>query len=574
MGTVDVAENLPRWADKRFLRALLFTVILIPSVFGASVYISNEVAPNLEFIPLPHDEIWNDIYSMDFYGYNEEYIAVARLDGLHIVDRFFSNVTGPIRVSNDTWHSGAYDLAASTFDELFLTTNGPNGSVVSYGKVWPATDRTMSPFKLFNITGDTTFRYIERSDDAPNNFVYLGSETLGVGVFRRDLRQVSFLNTSNGLPSNSVTALKIRGAYLLVGTGLGFTVVDRSTGSNFSCTEDELDTPFSVRDIDYYPLTHEVFAGTEQGLLVFRENGSGAEAITRLTDFQGLPSAAVSFLQIDKSLKRLYVGCTRGLAYLDLESEDYGVHAFVNRESLRYNGIDLSIQALIVPEQIKRTELYLGTSSGYVVRVPLAFSSSSQSTSAIIVGSMNLASFLVAAGVWVWYIRSKKVAEAEPTLEDLVDRGEGQSLEYKSTLRWDLKESRVNRDLEYAVAKTVAGFLNAEGGRLLIGVDDNGIILGLESDLKTLSKHNHDKFEGRFSEVIDTYVGKPYRRLVATRFAKYEGKDVCIITVKPSKDLVFTKKLDGGSEFPVRLGNRTETLGPKETEEYRKSRAH
>ena len=108
---------MPPGADRRLLLVILVTIILVPSVFGASVYISNEVAPDLQFIPLPYHAYWTYVNSMCFYGYNEEYIAVARFDGLHIVDRYFSNVTGPIKVSNNTWHSGAYDLASSLTDE-------------------------------------------------------------------------------------------------------------------------------------------------------------------------------------------------------------------------------------------------------------------------------------------------------------------------------------------------------------------------------------------------------------------------------------------------------------------------
>jgi predicted HTH transcriptional regulator len=56
-------------------------------------------------------------------------------------------------------------------------------------------------------------------------------------------------------------------------------------------------------------------------------------------------------------------------------------------------------------------------------------------------------------------------------------------LEFKSSLRWGVPEGGVNKTLEKVIVKTIAGFLNSkDGGTLLIGVADNGTILGLEGD--------------------------------------------------------------------------------------------
>ena len=55
-----------------------------------------------------------------------------------------------------------------------------------------------------------------------------------------------------------------------------------------------------------------------------------------------------------------------------------------------------------------------------------------------------------------------KTADAE--LAALLLAGEGPRLNFKSTLRWDLKENRKTPTCKKVVVKTVAGFLNAEGG--------------------------------------------------------------------------------------------------------------
>jgi hypothetical protein len=66
------------------------------------------------------------------------------------------------------------------------------------------------------------------------------------------------------------------------------------------------------------------------------------------------------------------------------------------------------------------------------------------------------------------------------SLEDLIAEGESDELEFKSSLRWDYREERINKKLEEVIVKSVAAFANGEGGALLIGISDEGEVLGLE----------------------------------------------------------------------------------------------
>ena len=49
--------------------------------------------------------------------------------------------------------------------------------------------------------------------------------------------------------------------------------------------------------------------------------------------------------------------------------------------------------------------------------------------------------------------------------------------------------------MQEVIAKAIAGMLNSEGGHLIIGVADDGTILGIEEDLKTLRKPDADRFQ-------------------------------------------------------------------------------
>jgi len=81
------------------------------------------------------------------------------------------------------------------------------------------------------------------------------------------------------------------------------------------------------------------------------------------------------------------------------------------------------------------------------------------------------------------------------SIEDLIEEGESDELEFKSSLRWDVCDGCVNKKLEEVIIKTVAAFTNSDGGTLLIGVDDDGNVLGLENDYAALGNADKDKFE-------------------------------------------------------------------------------
>jgi hypothetical protein len=97
------------------------------------------------------------------------------------------------------------------------------------------------------------------------------------------------------------------------------------------------------------------------------------------------------------------------------------------------------------------------------------------------------------------------IAEPQPPrhrpIGDLIDLGESYVLEFKSTLQWDMIQLRQNKELRYGCLKTISAFLNSEGGTLVIGVEDDGTILGLGHDLKLLSG-SRDKLEQLLTRLV------------------------------------------------------------------------
>ena len=85
-----------------------------------------------------------------------------------------------------------------------------------------------------------------------------------------------------------------------------------------------------------------------------------------------------------------------------------------------------------------------------------------------------------------------------PGLEPIAEvakRGESDSLEFKSSARWNMRAGKRDDAMETVITKTVAAFMNSGGGTLLIGVDDDGRLIGLGPDYATLKTPDADRFE-------------------------------------------------------------------------------
>lgn len=149
----------------------------------------------------------------------------------------------------------------------------------------------------------------------------------------------------------------------------------------------------------------------------------------------------------------------------------------------------------------------------------------------------------------------------------LIRLGESEHLEFKSTVRWDLRQGNVNKALSDVVAKTLAAFANHRGGTLLVGVADDGEVLGLELDYKTFRHADRDGFAQHIMSTVQERLGGHVCRLVHVLFAEVSNQDVCRIIVEPSNTPIFFD--DGNqSRLFVRTGNATRELDARETVEY------
>lgn len=148
-------------------------------------------------------------------------------------------------------------------------------------------------------------------------------------------------------------------------------------------------------------------------------------------------------------------------------------------------------------------------------------------------------------------------------LGSLLAAGEGERLELKASARWDYRKGAGNRELEAVIVRSIAGFLNAEGGTLLIGVADDGEVLGLERDFETLRSKGRDGFERFLLDQVAQRLGADTCPLVHVLFHRVGDRDICRVTVEPAPRPVFLRD-GGGSHLFVRTGNATRELDAEE----------
>ena len=168
---------------------------------------------------------------------------------------------------------------------------------------------------------------------------------------------------------------------------------------------------------------------------------------------------------------------------------------------------------------------------------------------------------------------------APVSLEDMIAEGESDELEFKSTLRWDLKEGTVNKKLEEVVVKTVAAFANSQGGTLLIGVADDGEILGLEHDYQSLGGVDRDKFELHLRNLLNQQFGTGFvTSKVAIKFHVVDDKEVCQVETSLGREpvIVAVKDKNGqpAEKFYARSGNSSQEIPLSELNAYIKDRFH
>ena len=149
------------------------------------------------------------------------------------------------------------------------------------------------------------------------------------------------------------------------------------------------------------------------------------------------------------------------------------------------------------------------------------------------------------------YLRSKE----QISTKELIENGEDDNTEFKSTLRYNLYTQKPDKAIENASLKTLVAFMNSEGGTLLIGVGDDGELLGLEAD----KFQNHDKRLLHLTHLVESRIGSLFVKFLHFTIEQVSEQEILRIDCWPATMPAYLD--DGNKEhFYIRNGPSTTDL--------------
>lgn len=172
----------------------------------------------------------------------------------------------------------------------------------------------------------------------------------------------------------------------------------------------------------------------------------------------------------------------------------------------------------------------------------------------------------------------------------VIAKGEGPQVEFKASMRFPrggdnlpatLKTAQreaalrsVYGTLEKMVLKTVAAFLNSQGGTLLVGVEDDGTVVGIEDDFGTFEAaedQNVDAWQRNLKQKIINAMGADVWAILDLKLDVTVQGTVARINCPP-RALPTWLINKTGQDFYIRAASSTELLPADKWSQYIKER--
>jgi predicted HTH transcriptional regulator len=136
-----------------------------------------------------------------------------------------------------------------------------------------------------------------------------------------------------------------------------------------------------------------------------------------------------------------------------------------------------------------------------------------------------------------------------------------------------MRQNIVNKKLEEVILKTIAAFSNASGGTLIMGVDDDLNIIGLENDYRTLNNGNKDEFELHLRNLVNKSYGIEFAtNNLEVQFPLVEDHEICVVTISSGIRPLYTDVSDKNGQkskkFYVRSGNSSQEIDITDVASY------
>lgn len=149
-------------------------------------------------------------------------------------------------------------------------------------------------------------------------------------------------------------------------------------------------------------------------------------------------------------------------------------------------------------------------------------------------------------------------------IHQLLRDGESKTVEFKQSYSLDVRKNTKEKYIEETAIKTIAAFLNTDGGTLLIGVDDDANIVGVEREIEKLHQGSRDKFLLNFKNRFKDLIGEQFYPIIEYELIEVSGKQIFQIVCERSDNEVYVDDED----FYVRANPATDKLVGRKLTEY------
>lgn len=171
-------------------------------------------------------------------------------------------------------------------------------------------------------------------------------------------------------------------------------------------------------------------------------------------------------------------------------------------------------------------------------------------------------------------VRQIEVGELQKQSHDVaiskaISSGESQLVEFKETFSLNTKTGDKDRAIEGASLKTIAAFLNSKGGTLLIGVNDAGEAVGIETEVVKFHKGSFDTFLLHFKNLVKSKIGEGFYHEIEYDIVEFHGVSVLLCMCAPARQPCF---IQGTNDFYVRVNPATDRLEGAQLAAYLRSR--
>lgn len=158
-----------------------------------------------------------------------------------------------------------------------------------------------------------------------------------------------------------------------------------------------------------------------------------------------------------------------------------------------------------------------------------------------------------------------------PDWKEVIKKGEDRYHEFKAAFSFDKNKNPIEF-MKHAVFKAISSMMNTEGGKVFVGVEDNGNVVGIENEYDVKGQ---DGFRLKFDAIATDLIGRENIQYLMLEISQVENKDVAIIHVQKSKNPVYLKNKTQNpikEEFFIRgSGASSLQLSLKEMNEYIKN---